>query len=274
MKRKNMSWLRLLCLALCLLMLFALAACGAEDKDDEEDEKGSKTREETEETGEGDKSEATPEPTLAPTPEPTPTPEITGLEIRYAGTKTEDFQIKINEDVPLTAYVTPEISAGVVEWSLREGEDSAVKLTVSEDGRKCTVTGIGPQPADSGGVVLTAKLFGHSASCRIHVDSRGYTAAPTAEIRYAGTKITNFTTHPGEVLALVAAPLEEGASGEMVWSMDEAAESSLRITVDPDNDRRITLECIGPLPKDYSSVHIYAEFQGVKNACIVYVVGG
>ena len=75
----------------------------------------------------------------------------------------------------------------------------------------------------------------------------------------------------GESVPLIAVPLNEENESPVTWSMDDVASQALRFVEDKTDPFKINLECIGALPAGTGGVRIYAELDGVKTACIVYV---
>lgn len=258
MRKKPVRWL---CLVLVLLMLAPLAACGAKNMPDP-------TPPPT--------PEPTPAPTPEPTPEPTPMPTVQTIDIHYAGTKVEDFTMKVGETVPLTVYVLPENLPIEAVWSTDADGQSAFEFNVSEsDPAACELVCVGPLPADSGGVNIYVQVYGGKAQCRVHVVGTEAAAREqkTVEIYYPleDKKLTNFTMRVGESIQLEALPLNEQTEDTVKWSMDDAAARALRFIEDKTDPNKITLECLQALPAGTGGVTIFAELDGVKNGCIVYV---
>ena len=252
-----------LCLALVLLMVFMLAACGSKTVTPEP------TPEPT--------PVATPDPTPEPTPEPTPMPTVQSIDIHYAGKKLEDFTMKVGETVPLSVSVLPADIPIEVVWSTDEEGESAFEFKLSDtDPTRCDVVCVGPLPEESGGVHIYAQVYGGKASCMVHVIGTdvAYTAdKQTVEIRYSlnDEKRTDFTMRVGESVPLIAVPLNEENEETVIWSMDNVAKSALRFVEDKTDPFKVNLECYQALPAGTGGVRIYAELEGVKTACIVYV---
>lgn len=247
-------------LILALLMLLTLCACGA------------KAPEPTPEPTPA----PTPAPTPEPTPEPTPMPTVQSVDILYAGTKLEDFTMKVGQTVPLAVSVLPADLPIEVSWYAEEEGKDSFEFRVSEsDPSRCEVVCVAPLPAESGGVNLYAQVYGGRASCKVHVVGTELAAMnqKTAVIYYPleDKKLTDFMMRVGEAIILEAVPLNEEYEGPIVWGMDEKAAMALRFVEDKLNPRRVTLECTQALPAGTGGVSIYAEVDGVKNGCIVYV---
>ena len=257
MKRKPVRWL---CLALAILMLVTTAGCGSKSK-------AEPTPEPT--------PESTPAPTPEPTPEPTPMPTVQSIDIHYAGKKAEDFTMKVGEIVPLTVYVLPANLPVEAVWSTDEEGKNAFEFELSDtDPKACNLLCVGPLPADSGGVNIYVQVYGGKAQCRVHVV--GTAAAleeKNVEIYYPleDRKLTNFTMRVGESIQLEALPMNEETEGVVTWSMDDTAARALRFIEDKTDPNKVTLECMQGLPAGTGSVTIFAELDGVKNGCIVYV---
>lgn len=251
---------RSLSLLLALLMLLTLCACGAAAPEP--------TPEPT--------PAPTPAPTPEPTPEPTPMPSVQSVDILYAGTKLEDFTMKVGQTVPLTVSVLPAGLPLEVRWYAAEEGAGCFEFQVSEtDPSRCDVLCVAPLPAESGGVYLYAQVYGGRASCKVHVVGTELAAMnqKTAKIYYPleDKVLSDFMMRVGESIILEAVSLNEEYEGPIVWGMDEKAASALRFVEDKSNPRRVTLECFGALPAGTGGVSIYAELDGVKNGCIVYV---
>ena len=157
-KTSGALWLRLLCLALCLVTLLSLAACGGAKKQPEA------PAEPVEEV------EATPEPTPEPTPAPTPT--VESLAIYYMGEpiKDNDCTMRVGEALPLSIVATPGGIAGEVIWSVDPVCEDSFELTVSEsDPYRATLKGVSVLPDDAGGAKISATLYGATATIVVHV---------------------------------------------------------------------------------------------------------
>ncbi|MBR3293940.1 MAG: hypothetical protein IKI69_05910 [Oscillospiraceae bacterium] len=273
MKRNcQAGFFRLLCLALCAALCLSLAACGA-DKAAPEEEPKQETL-----------AEATPAPTPAPTPVPTPTPTVESLAIHYMGEpiKDNDCTAKVGETLPLSIVCVPGGVSGVVEWSVDKTCEASFELTVSEsDPYRCELRCISILPDGAGGAKITATLYGVSASILVHVlpGEGGITtlkkadADQTVEIcRGRGENpVYEFTITPGYETRLCAKALKGGNVENVVWSMDEEAAKVLCFTPSQAHPGQMLLECFGPLPAGHSFVEIYAELDGVKTTCRVYI---
>ena len=112
----------------------------------------------------------------------------------------------------------------------------------------------------------------------VHVigsESMAYTEdEQTVEIHYAlnDKKLPDFTMKVGETVPLVAVPVKEDSTGTVVWSMDSDAEQALRFIENESDPNKVSLECFQALPANTGGVRIFAELDGVKTVCIVYVV--
>ena len=249
-----------LCLPLALALLLTLCACGSTAP----------------EPTPAPTVEPTPAPTPEPTPEPTPMPSVQSVDILYAGTKLEDFTMKVGQTVPLQVSVMPSSLPVEVDWYTDEAGEGCFEFAVSEsDPSRCEVLCVAPLPAESGGVRLYAQVYGGRASCMVHVVGTELAAMSkkTANIYYPleDKTLTDFTMRVGEAIILEAIPLNEEYEGGVVWGMDETAAGALRFVEDRVNPRRVTLECYSALPAGSGGVSIYAEVDGMKNGCIVYV---
>ena len=204
-------------------------------------------------------------------------PTVQSVEIQYAGTMVEDFTMKVGETVPLTVSVLPADLPIEVAWSTDPDGENAFEFKVSDtDPTRCDVVCVGPLPAESGGVRIYAQVYGGKASCMVHVIGTdvAYTSSEqTVEIRYSlnDEKRTDFTMKVGESVPLVAVPLNEENESPVIWSMDDVAGQALRFVEDKMDPYKVSLECFGTLPAGTGGVRIYAELDGVKTACIVYV---
>ena len=162
---------------------------------------------------------------------------------------------------------------------LTECGESALKFNPSEsDPAACEVVCVGPLPENSGGVRIYAQVYGGKAQCMVHVigsESMAYTEdEQTVEIHYAlnDKKLPDFTMKVGETVPLVAVPVKEDSTGTVVWSMDSDAERALRFIENESDPNKVSLECFQALPANTGGVRIFAELDGVKTVCIVYVV--
>lgn len=273
---KNSSgarWLRLLCLALCLVALLSLAACGADKKQPEA------PAEPTQDV------EPTPAPTPEPTPEPTPT--VESLAIYYMGEpiKDNDCTMKVGETLPLSIVATPGGISGEVTWAVDKVCEEAFELKVSEtDPYRAELKGVSVLPDGAGGAKITATLYGASAEITVHVlpGEGGVTSVykpsedQTVEIRRArgDYPVSSITITPGYETRLSAAPLKGGKASDVVWSMDEQAAKILAFTPSSAYPDQMILECFGSLPAGVSYVEIYAELDGYTASCKVLVDGG
>ncbi len=251
---------RCLCLTLSLLMPLSLCACGASAP--------APTPEPT--------VAPTPAPTPEPTPEPTPAPTVQSVDILYAGTKLDDFTMKVGQTVPLQVSVLPADLPLEVSWySEAEGEGCFEFQTSESDPSRCDLLCVAPLPAGSGGVYLYAQVYGGRASCKVHVIGTELAAMnrKTGKIYYPleDKTLSDFTMRVGEAIILEAVALNEEYEGPITWGMDEKAATALRFVEDKSKPGRVTLECFGALPAGTGGVSIYAEIDGVKNGCIVYV---
>ena len=204
-------------------------------------------------------------------------PTVQSVDIHYAGKKLEDFTMKVGETVPLSVAVLPGDIPIEVVWSTDPDGEGAFEFKPSDtDPSRCDVVCVGPLPAESGGVHIYAQVYGGRASCMVHVIGTDVAYTPsqqTVEIRYSlnDEKRTDFTMKVGESVPLVAVPLNEENEETVVWSMDDAASRALRFVEDKSDPFKVTLECFKALPAGTGGVRIYAELEGVKTACIVYV---
>jgi len=95
------------------------------------------------------------------------------------------------------------------------------------------------------------------------------TPAPQkVEIRYSidARERTEVTMRIGEILPMEAVILPTDISGTVTWTTDD--ENYVRITVDPDNPNKCTLECLAFIA---GGIKIHAEVYGVRADCIVYM---
>ena len=264
------TWLRLLCLALCLVTLLSLAACGGAKKQPEA------PAEPVEEV------EATPEPTPEPTPAPTPT--VESLAIYYMGEpiKDNDCTMRVGEALPLSIVATPGGIAGEVIWSVDPVCEDSFELTVSEsDPYRATLKGVSVLPDDAGGAKISATLYGATATIVVHVlpGEGGITSLykpsedQTLEIRRArgDYHVDSITISPGYETRLAAAPLKGGKASDVVWSMDEQAEKILVFTPSAAYPDQMILECFGEMPAGVNYVEIYATLDGYTATCKVRV---
>lgn len=263
---------RLLCLLLCAAMLMGLAACGSGKEKPEEPEKVETL------------AEATPEPTPVPTPEPTPN--VESLAIYYMGEpiKDNDCTARVGQTLPLSVVCTPGGIAGEVEWAVDKTCEDSFTLTVSEaDPYRCELRLVSILPDGAGGAKVTATLYGVTATITVHVlpGEGGITtlnqasADQTVEIcRARGDyPVYNFTITPGYETRLSASPLKGGKVSDVVWSMDAQAEKVLCFTPSTAHPGQMILECFDSLPAGVAYVEIYAELDGVKTTCRVYIDG-
>ena len=124
---KRLSGLRrLLCLALCLVMLLALAACGEKEEPAEAPVDGPQEAE--------------------PTPEPTPEP-----------IKDNDCTAKVGETLPLSVVCTPGGISGEVVWSVDKICEGSFELTVNEgDPYRANLKCVSVLPDGAGGAKNSA----------------------------------------------------------------------------------------------------------------------
>ena len=269
-KTSGALWLRLLCLALCLVTILSLAACGGAK---EQPEAPAEPVEEV---------EATPEPTPEPTPAPTPT--VESLAIYYMGEpiKDNDCTMRVGETLPLSIVATPGGIAGEVIWSIDPVCEDSFELTVSEsDPYRATLKGVSVLPDDAGGAKISAALYGATATITVHVlpGEGGITSVykpsedQTLEIRRArgDYHVDSITISPGYETRLSAAPLKGGNASDVVWSMDEQAEKILVFTPSAAYPDQMILECFGEMPAGVNYVEIYATLDGYTATCKVCV---
>lgn len=262
---------RLLCLALCLLMLASLAACGS-DKEPEA------VAEPTQD------AEPTPVPT--PTPTPAPTPTVESLSIYYMGEPilNNDCTAKVGETLPLSVVCIPGGIAGEVLWSVDPLCADSFELTVNEtDPYRATLRCVSVLPDGAGGAKINADFYGASASITIHVlpGEGGITSLnrasedQTVEIHRArgDYAMYDFTITPGYETRLSAVPLKGGDVEDVIWSMDEEAAKILCFTPSGAHPGQMILECFGTPPAGVAYVEIYAELDGVKTTCRVRIEG-
>lgn len=263
---------RLLCLALCLVMLLALVACGGgKDQPAEPNEPAQETETVQE-----------PEPTPSPTPAPTPT--VESLAIYYMGEpiKDNDCTMKVGETLPLSIVATPGGISGEVAWSVDQICEDSFELTVSEsDPYRASLKGVSVLPDGAGGARITATLYGASATIVVHVlpGEGGITSVykpsedQTVEIRRArgDYHVDSITISPGYETRLSAVPIKGGNASDVVWSMDEQAEKILVFTPSSAYPDQMILECFGSLPAGLTYVEIYAELDGYTATCKVRV---
>lgn len=269
-KTSGALWLRLLCLALCLVTLLSLAACG-----------GAKEQSETpaEPTQE---VEATPEPTPEPTPAPTPT--VESLAIYYMGEPIadNDCTMRVGETLPLSIVATPGGIAGEVTWAVDPVCEDSFELTPAEsDPYRATLKAVSVLPDDAGGAKISATLYGATATITVHVlpGEGGITSIykpsedQTLEIRRArgDYHVDSITISPGYETRLSAAPLKGGKASDVVWTMDEQAEKILVFTPSAAYPDQMILECFGEMPAGVNYVEIYATLDGYTATCKVRV---
>ena len=269
-KTSGARWLRLLCLALCLVTLLSLAACGSAKKQPEAT------------AAPAEEVEATPVPTPEPTPAPTPT--VESLAIYYMGEpiKDNDCTMRVGETLPLSIVATPGGIAGEVIWSVDPVCEDSFELTVSEsDPYRATLKGVSVLPDDAGGAKISAALYGATATITVHVlpGEGGITSVykpsedQTLEIRRArgDYHVDSITISPGYETRLAAAPLKGGKASDVVWSMDEQAEKILVFTPSAAYPDQMILECFGEMPAGVNYVEIYATLDGYTATCKVRV---
>ncbi|MGX8692366.1 MAG: hypothetical protein ACSW8E_01230 [Clostridia bacterium] len=268
--KKTSCALRLLCLALCLIMLLSLAACGGGKEQPEAPAEPAQ------------EPEVTPEPTPEPTPAPTPT--VDSLAIYYMGEPIadNDCTMKVGETLPLSIVATPGGIAGEVLWAVDPVCEDSFELKVSEgDPYRATLKGVSVLPDDAGGAKISATLYGATATIVVHVlpGEGGITSVykpaedQTLEIRRArgDYHVDSITISPGYETRLSAAPLKGGKASDVVWSMDEQAAKILVFTPSSAYPDQMILECFGPLPEGVNYVEIYAELDGYTATCKVRV---
>lgn len=259
----------LLCLLLCLALCLTLCACG---------EKKPVMAEVSQQV------EATPAPTPEPTPAPTPVVESLAIYYMSEPIKNNDCTAHVGETLPLSVVCTPGGIAGEVVWSVDKTCADCFALTVSEsDPYRAELRCISILPDGAGGAKVSAALYGASAEITIHVlpGEGGVTtlnkrsADQTVEILRArgGNPVYDITITPGYETRLSALPLKGGKVENVVWSMDAQAAKVLCFTPSTAYPGEMILECFGSLPEDLSFVEIYAELDGVKTTCRVFVEG-
>lgn len=268
-------WLRMLCLALCLVMLLPLAACG---NSEDIPEPGANEPESTAEV----------EPTPAPTPSPTPapTPVVESLAIYYMGEpiKDNDCTAKVGETLLLSVVCTPGGISGDVVWSVDKTCEGSFQLTVNEnDPYRAQLQCISVLPDGAGGAKIGATLYGASTEIVVHVlpGDGGITSLykpsedQTVEIRRArgDYPVQDITITPGYETRLSAVPIKGGKASDVVWTMDAQAEKVLSFTKSTAYPDQMILECFGSLPEGVSFVEIYAELDGFKATCRVHIEG-
>ena len=112
---------------------------------------------------------ATPTPSASsqagatPTPTATPTPsesiQVTSVTIAYY----DDPRVTIGgSPTPVTAKVYPVDVEAEVNWSVKEGGEDIISISIDDDGT-CEVEGIG-----NGSAVLVAECGGVSAECTVY----------------------------------------------------------------------------------------------------------
>lgn len=260
----------LLCVLLCVALCLALCACG---------EKKPESVQPT-----PDVTESTPEPTPEPTPAPTPVVESLAIYYMSKPIPNNDCTAHVGETLPLSVVCTPGGIAGEVVWAVDKTCADCFALTVSEtDPYRAELRCISILPDGAGGAKVSATLYGASTEVVIHVlpGEGGVTtlnkrsADQTVEILRArgGNPVYDITITPGYETRLSAAPLKGGKVEDVVWSMDEKAAKVLCFTPSNAHPGEMILECFGSLPEDQSFVEIYAELDGVKTTCRVFIEG-
>ncbi len=262
---------RLLCLALCLLILFSLAACGAK-----KEEAPLEPLEPAE----------IPEPTPETTPEPTPvvTPTVDSLAIYYMGEPIadNDCTMRVGETLLLSIVATPGGIAGDVDWAVDPVCEDAFILKVNEgDPYRCELKAVSVLPDGAGGAKINARLYGASAAITVHVlpGEGGITSLnkpsedQTVEIRRArgDYAVDSITISPGYETRLSAVPTKGGDADKVEWSMDENAEKILCFTPSQAHPGQMILECFGNLPEGVGYVEIYAALDGYTAVCKVRI---
>ena len=286
MKKSSGSlWLRLLCLALCLVMVFSLGACGSEkEATDDEEETTSAKQDKENDTEPGEAPEATPEPQPTPEPAPVVTPTVETLAIYGYGDpiKDNDCTLRVGEPLPLSVYATPGGIAGQVEWSIDPVSESCFVLTTSEsDPYRAELKAFSVLPVGAGGARVTANFYGASASIVVHVvaGDGGVTTLQKPDenltvaihVSRGDANADSLTISPDYEKRLRAVPLKGGKAEDVKWSMSEEAEKVLCFTESTAHPGEMILECFDRLPDGVNFVEIYAELDGVKTTCVVYI---
>ena len=102
-----------------------------------------------------------------PTPTATPTPsesiQVTSVTIAYYDDPRTEFGVTIGgSPTPVTAKVYPVDVEAEVNWSVKEGGEDIISISIDDDGT-CEVEGIG-----NGSAVLVAECGGVSAECTVY----------------------------------------------------------------------------------------------------------
>lgn len=103
--------------------------------------------------------------TAAPTATPTPTPsiQVTSVTIAYYDDPRTEFGVTIGgSPTPVTAKVYPVDVEAEVNWSVKEGGEDIISISVDDDGT-CEVEGIA-----TGSAILVAECGGVSAECTVY----------------------------------------------------------------------------------------------------------
>lgn len=104
---------------------------------------------------------ATTTPTVTPTP--SPSIQVTSVTIAYYDDPRTEFGVTIGgSPTPVTAKVYPVDVEADVNWSIKEGGEDVISISVDDDGT-CEVEGI-----SSGSAVLVAECGGVSAECTVY----------------------------------------------------------------------------------------------------------
>lgn len=112
-----------------------------------------------------EETETSTTPTATPTPTPTPTPtvQVTSVSITYYDDPRTEFGVTIGgSPTPVTAKVYPVDADAEVNWSIKEGGEDIISISVDDDGT-CEVSGIG-----TGSAVLVAECGGVTAECTVY----------------------------------------------------------------------------------------------------------
>ena len=101
------------------------------------------------------------------TPTATPTPsesiQVTSVTIAYYDDPRTEFGVTIGgSPTPVTAKVYPVDVEAEVNWSVKEGGEDIISISIDDDGT-CEVEGIG-----NGSAVLVAECGGVSAECTVY----------------------------------------------------------------------------------------------------------